>query len=574
MAFTDTLSQPQNQIGIQGGVRGSNPLEGISGLFDNVANKVGAHRAEQERLEIGRAQGNAQVSILDLEDERNNVALQDQQLSAQMQEMASDGLTADEQEIIKGLEAQRAKLKEARRSGVLNPLNYQTRLNALQRSALANVDNLAIQPQINSIFSQARSNISAPIPTAQAKFEQNMDELYGVNNWSGADAGLEQGKALNLERIRVAAAAKFESFVGQESLAYMLTADSAVRTLRTAKLKNGSINDNDIDQYMGAINNRYQKMIQEIDVAVVNNRKNGVPVDMEQVEKSKARVELSYKFYTSLVQDKQEFGDDAKFGRRIENMNKLVASLNSANNAGMAQFAAAVGGSGGTGGDLAVLVQLASAPDSLLQGVTSSLEGSPLEISTSALREQAAAMVAKALNPFNFQDAVDKGLVNRQLAQLVASMSVKTSDNPISLNNFIPVLGKVDWSAADSGLKVLIQSENNLRANKADIKRVGTSILNISDTILSNITEEEAKHVSVNKDGVIQIGVPDDSVSRLRASRVGQSYTNKTLKSLNDAVARYADVIGDPVEFRMDLLNRIREKGGSKVVEMKEGAGE
>lgn len=562
MAFTGNISEANSQIGIQSGTRQDNPLEGVASLLSRVSDRAAQQKAKEDELAKGRAIGATQNSILDLENERNALALEDQQLSAQVQSMYQDGITPEEEATLKDLQKQRDKLKLARQTGVLNPLNYQTRLNALQKQALANVDLLNIQPQINALFGQARSTIEAPIPTSQVKFEQEMNSLYGTNNWSGADAGMEQGKAINMQRIQANAYNNFQTFIGNESLAYMSTADGAVRRLRTVMQKNGSIQEADVDMYMANINNKYQQMMREIDMAVATNRKNGVPIDPEEVKKAKEQVTSTYSFYADMVKDKQEFGDNTRFLRRLENMNRIVSEVATANNPAFAQLSSAIGGSGGTGGDLALLAELASTDNKLLNGVAYTMSTQGVPISANALKEQAARVVAMALQPFNFKDAAEQGLVDRRLALMVAAKGIKVTDNPVALNNYVSAFDMSEYDTAASAAAALVNAAPNLKANKIDMNRMATTIANIGSSILDEISPEEAKYLSVNKDGVLYIDESKIPVHRKVVGTFSIPYTNKALREYDRLIKTYPEAIKDPLQYKMELLNNVRSKAG------------
>ena len=141
------------------GTQGRDPVAtGIGGIADAVTNlsrSLKSDRAEQAVVQKGQAIGEATTSILDLKDERANLLAEEADVTGQIANIYSDELVTEEEKItLDNLAGQKAKLDKARKSGMLNETAYNTRYNAMWKQSLSNVGNLALQPEINSIFGQ------------------------------------------------------------------------------------------------------------------------------------------------------------------------------------------------------------------------------------------------------------------------------------------------------------------------------------------------------------------------------------------------------------------------------------
>lgn len=530
-----------------------------SGL--NVFSQV---KAKQKQEEQQQSLSGIQTSILDLEDERNALALEDQQLSAQVQEIVQDGVTEDEQATLNALEKDRARLTKARRRGVLNPLNFQTRMNALQKQALADVTNLAIQPQINQLFSQGRSRITAPIPTAQKQFEADMDNKYGVGNWSGVDAGRERGKAIYLNQLRADAHNNFNTLRGKEALGFMNIADDAVRATRNSLTEKGALQDTDVDLYRSRINAGAQQMMISIDEAVQANRAAGLPIDQDTVKQAKQRVLDTQKFYLDFMAKGQEFGDNVMLSQRLANMNSIVDNLNKARNPQLGQIAAAIAGTG-SNGDVAALAQIVSMDDSMLQGVISALpEQLRANMDVNSLRSQAAQAVAFAIDGIDFKEAANGGLINPRLAATVGGVIFKNSDNETSIDSGMSAFENVNFNDTEGSLDLFNDSKtkNNLKANPKGMKRMPAVATHLWDNIVSNMRPSEFENLSIDEKGNIML---DMSKFEGIVDRGHAMYFNKLFKKFTEFHNNYSSEIKmSKEEFLKEVLpqeEEVREEG-------------
>ena len=536
------------------------------GLYKQVSDKqesdakIAEDKAKQER-DQGALAG-VQTGILDLEDERNSLARDEQDIAVQMQNITQDGVTAEEQVVLDSLEKAKERLSAGKRSGLLNPLNYQTRLNALQKNSLADVNNGAIQGQINSLFSQGRSNLVAPISSAQQAEESYMDKKFGVGNWTGSELGSERGKAIYLNQVNADARNNYNTFTGQEAMSFMNIADDHVLAMRTALNNNGSLSDVDMDRYRAGINSSTQVMLSNIAEAVQLNRQNGIELDPELVKQSKQKVLDNQKFYLDFMGEGQEFGDNVKTSQRLANMNKITAAVNQARNPGFAAFSSLVAGSG-TGGDLISLAQLASAPDSLLNSVVANLPDSMRgSVTANSLKEQAAQTVALAIDGVDFKDLANEGLVNRRLAAVVAAIGIKTTDNAKAITSYLTVFEQVDFNDTESTLDLFNQpkTQNNLKNNPKGIQRLSAVAVHLLDNIKAEMRPVEQEALSIQEDGSLQIGSTRDASKRQRG--VNSVYTNKLLKKYNAFLNLYAKELKlNKAELYADLLPKKVETG-------------
>lgn len=579
--LTTTLSEPSAVAPASAG-RSPSPstvqdiarvAEAGLGLFQQLKAREGRITLEKEKAEQElqlaeqqQATADIQTDILSLEDERNALLLEDQQLATQVQNITQDGITPDEQEMLNSLEKQRGKLTEARRSGILNPLNFQTRMNALQKQALADVSNLSIQTQINSLFQQGRGRITAPTPTAQKQFESQMDAKYGVGGWSGVDAGREKGKAIYLNQLKADADNDFQTFVGKEASGFMTIADDHVRQMRKSLAENGALRDIDVDAFRAGINSTTQLMLSNVDTAIKNNRANNLPVDPEMAKQARQRILDSQEFYMAFLDKGQEFGDNVMMSQRLANMNSIVDSVNKARNPALGQIATAVAGTG-SNGDLLSMAQLVSAPDTTLEAVVQNLPANlRASIDVNTIRTQAAQAVALAIDGIDFKEAAEAGLVNNRLAASVAGIGVRTTDNPVSVDSYLSVFEGVEFNDTESSLDLFNRpdTQNNLKATPKGLQRMPAVAVHMLDNIKAEITPAEAEFLRVQPDGSLRIELPDDPAVRARVGRFSL-YTNKLLAKYNDFLNSYSKEIGiNKEQLYKDLLlqEEVREEAG------------
>lgn len=552
--LTGTLSEPKP---VSGSTSPSSPDTTVTDVLSaaqtglNIFSQV---KAKQKQQEQQQSLANIQTSLLDLEDERNALVLEDQQLASQVQAITQDGITEDEQAELASLEKQRAKLTKARRAGVLNPLTFQTRMNALQKQALADVNNMAIQPQINSLFQQGRSRITAPVPTAQAQFEAQMDQKYGVGNWSGVDAGREKGKAIYLNQLRADAHNDFNTLVGQEAMGFMNIADDTVRTTRQTLAQKGALQDTDIDLYRSRINASAQQMLVEIDQAVQANRASGLPIDQDSVKLARQRVLDTQNFYMNFMDKGQEFGDNVMLSQRLANMNTIVDEVNKARNPALGQLASVVAGTG-SNGDVAALAQLASADDSLLEGVVATLpEHLRANVTAGSLKAQAAQAVAFAIDGIDFKEAAEAGLINNRLAATVGSVVFTRSDNEKTIDSFMSAYEDIDFNSTESALDMFNSPSrmNNLKATPKGLDRMPAVATHMWDNITASIRPQELENLTINDEGNIEIKLPAGSGM---VERGWAQYHNKLFDKFNTFLDNYSkEVKMSKEEFIKDIL--------------------
>lgn len=561
--FTQTLSEPTP---VGGGPAPSAPDTTVSDIVQVAKTGLSVFadvkQAQQQKQQQTSLAG-IQTSLLDLEDERNALVLEDQQVASRVQAITQDGITEDEQAELASLEKQRAKLTKARRSGVLNPLTFQTRMNALQKAALADASNLAIQPQINALFQQGRSRITAPISSEQQQFASAMDEKYGVGNWSGVDAGREKGKAIYLQQLKADANNDFHTLRNKEALGFMNIADDSVRVLRNTLNEKGALQDTDVDLYRSRINASAQQMMIAIDEAVQNNRLQGLPINPDTIKQAKQRVRDSQKFYLDFLSKGQEFGDNVMLAQRLSNANKIVEEANKARNPHFAQISS-VAMATGSNGDIAALAQLAGADDSLLEGVIATLpEHLRGSVSVEGLKSQAAQAVVYMIDGIDFKDATEGGLINPRLVATVGGVIFKKSDNAVSIDSGMSAFENVNFNDIEGSLDLFNSpdTKSNLKKTPKGLKRMPAVATHMWDNITDNMRPREMEHLRIDDKGNIML---DLSKFEGRSDRGHAMYFNKLFRKFNEFYNNYSSEIGmSKEEFLKDVLKQeaVEERG-------------
>lgn len=532
----------------------------FAGLASALSQGIGLAKqiqAENKRQEQGEAIASAQTGIIDLEDERNALLLEDQQLASQVQAISQDGITEEEQLQLDDLTKQREKLTKARRSGILNPLVFQTRMNALQKQALADVSNLAIQPQINALFAQGRSRITAPIGSAQKQMEEQMNAKYGVGNWSGVDLGRERGKEIYLRQLQADANNSFETFRGQEAIAAMNVYDDSVGQLRRALREQGALTDSDLDRYRASVNNITQELLSNLNSAVAANRQNGTPIDREAVKQSRENILNNQQFYLSMMEKGQEFGSGAMMEQRLKSMTNILDSVNKLKNPALASVATLVGANG-SNGDLLTLAQVANAPEELLSGVIQNLPPQLQQtFDVNTLRTQAAQAVALALDGVDLGDLAESGMVSRTLAMSVAGIGLQnTPDSKTSNESYLSSLNAAQWQDTKGSLDLLNNPKTvtNLRNSKVDGKRIQSVVVHQIGNIVDQMQPEDFEAVSIDEAGNLQYTPKLSNRQRVMGGASNKSYMKNTIESLNKTLTIYEQELGGKAQYVQDLM--------------------
>jgi len=165
-------------------------ISGLAGIVDFIGGQVGKKRKQEAVIAKGEAIGEATTSILNLKDERANLLAEEADVTGQIANIYSDDLVTEEEKItLDNLSGQKAKLDKARKSGMLNETAYNTRYNAMWKQSLSNVGNLALQPEINSIFGSGIATFQEPVDSQDAQVNKYLDNVHGVGNHGVQERG-------------------------------------------------------------------------------------------------------------------------------------------------------------------------------------------------------------------------------------------------------------------------------------------------------------------------------------------------------------------------------------------------
>lgn len=307
--FTDILQQPDTKAASRIIVDRSagDALNTIGNLITAGSASLEKEKAEKQRLEAGRAIGSATTDLLDLQDERTQLQLQRENVDTEIAAMRSPEspggleITEEEQLRLDGLQGQLSKLNQARRSGVLNDKVFAIRANALQRSALASVENLGIQTNINAIFSQGRSGPQFALDPQRQAVEQHMNKLYG-NDWDESMVALEVGKQNYIASMTSRGAkALAENSTGTISTYNLSLQNLNQGFMETVRKQGGVYSQDQQFEFARQIHTSLMATMQEFDKKVAADRARGLIISNEDIKKVKDGLKEQAKYYSTTL---------------------------------------------------------------------------------------------------------------------------------------------------------------------------------------------------------------------------------------------------------------------------------
>lgn len=551
-------------------VRGLGSLmEGLQ--RNNLAKQAQAEkeRKEQERLQAGVQIGEAQTSILDLEDERNALIMQDQQLQRELFDIHKDGVvTEEEQQTLRSLEKTREKLLLAKQSGVLNPMQFQTRLNALHKQALADSANLAIQPEINALFRQGRSLVTAPQTPGEAVLAKQMDEKYGVGNWTGADVGREQAKVLFQQNLIARGTANLQAVATDLPVVFHQEAETAMRRLQRVLRERGSIPDDEKDLYLAQMNSIVTSTNATIDQVVKRNREAGIPIDQDSVRKMKEDMAKQRDLYMQFMDL-----DDMSIKNRLNSAVDIMKNVQLLQSGTVANAASSVLG-GGSGGDILTLGTLLSADEGILSSVIANLPPAIAQnTSVKQLKEQIAMSLQSQLDGTTLQDLKNQGLINQNLAVWIGSVGLRNADTPKAYDSYLSSFEDVPFGSQNSALDALNDPTKlaNLQRAQGESKQIVQQRLQaVADSTMQNILDEIDQmsafgaSISVDREGNLKASA-ERSTTSLGSNEPRVRYLNSTLKKFQQFLRNNKNYLGEEEEYIQFLLKRDEEEEVSAI---------
>jgi len=410
----------------QRGTQGSpeaDTVSGLSGIIDFVGGKMKQKRAEQTEVDKGQAIGDATTSLLNLKEERANLLAEEADVTGQIRNIYSDDLVSEEEKAtLDKLSSQREKLERARKSGVLNETAYNTRYNAMWKQNLANVSNLALQPEINQIFGSGIATFEEPAQVEDAQLTAKLDQIHGVGNHGALERGRYEGKLAYIQTMQKAGEESIINLSGQISNVSSAINSVSVGGLLTAVKSNaGVMTDVHLGNYRLAAQASLHSMRTTFNQSVAEARERGEVLDPDTLKEMKADLEEDSKFYLETIPERmEEFGAAKIIGDALDIKDLLIRSRTSGLNA-TANNSISLGGDRGAGGQATVKQLMDPAFVKNLRSLN--VEG----VNVDELVNIAVKRLADDVTAYSdVQEVVDKGLANPEILVLLSS---KTIDN-------------------------------------------------------------------------------------------------------------------------------------------------
>ena len=435
----------------QRGTQGRDPVAGgISDIADAVSGlgrRLKSDRAEQAVVQKGQAIGAATTSILDLKDERANLLAEEADVTGQISNIYSDDLVTEEEKItLDSLSEQKSKLDRARKGGLLNETAYNTRYNAMWKQSLSNVGNLALQPEINSIFGSGLATFQEPAKAQDAQQAAQLDQIHGKGNWGIQEKGQLLGNQAFVQQKVQQGAQSISKLSGSiANLSSAINTTSVGGLLTAAKGNAGVMTDVHKNNYLLAAQSSLSQMEGLFNKRVAEARANGERLDGAVIQKMKDDLDTERKYYLETVPNQMEtFGAGAQLEKALSLKQTLVDLNKPMSSSANASFTS--GGSSGVGGQITAEKMLDPA---FVKNLESLQTGLPIEMMQQAAVDQ---LVWQFTGDVSVADMVDKGLVNAELLVLTGSMAIDNAtveDKPA----FDAMLSEVDKYRAGVNLE-------------------------------------------------------------------------------------------------------------------------
>jgi hypothetical protein len=398
-------------------------INSLAGIVDFVGGHLKKKRGEEAVAAKGQAIGDATTSLLDLKDERANLLAEEADVTGQIRNIYSDDLVTEEEKVtLDNLSEQKSKLDRARKSGVLNETAYNTRYNAMWKQSLANVGNLALQPEINSIFGSGIATFEEPAEVENAQLTAKLDQIHGVGNHGIQERAKYEGKLAYIQTMQKAGEESIINLSGQISNVSSAINSVSVGGLLTAVKSNaGVMTDVHLGNYRLAAQASLHSMRTTFNQSVAEARERGEVLDPETLKEMKADLEEDSKFYLETIPERmKEFGAAKLIGDALDIKDLLIRSRTSGLDA-TANNSLSLGGDRGAGGQATVKQLMDPAFVKNLRSLN--VEG----VNVDELVNIAVKRLADDVTAYSdVQEVVDKGLANPEVLVLLSS---KTIDN-------------------------------------------------------------------------------------------------------------------------------------------------
>lgn len=552
-------------------------LQTLGSLFQTAAGGLSKATAKQRQLDAGSAIGEAQTTILDLQDERSRLVMEDREIQNTITNIYQDqNVTEEEQATLNSIQERRKFLDESRKTGLLNDTAFQIRMNALHKQSLSAVQNLGIQSQINQLFSQGRSQISAGESKAELEFKQEMDETYGVGNWTAEDAGRKRAAALYNAKALEQGAIDITTLQIQTPQVFTNMLDPLVTRLNTSIAQNGALTDANADLYRAAVTEQYTEATKHLNDMV--NKIHSDPTrtlakeQLEAIREMRKDLVTMRDSYLSLLSDEGGKLGAAGVSKRIKQAADVMANLTKIQNPQAASAASAAIGSGN-----ASLMEWATiiGNKQVLDAVRTNLPESIRALTTvEDMQNQIAKMIHYSLQPgATLQQAVDIGAVNPVLAKTIALKGLPKAETEEDVRRALAAFEKIDWGNMNDTFDTLADSRQvaTIRglkggAKSAAAKVMNTNLNNYAQAIKAEVDGLHQMKIKRAKDGTFELmAAPSPASGTMPIPRLRDGTTRRVNKYLA-LVDRYKDLTGlSPEEASQLLLSEPFEVSGSGV---------
>lgn len=528
--FSATISDPKSSASPVAPVMTPSATTGIAEAVSSGLQVFDVIQKAEKQRKTEAAITDATTSILDLQDETIGQQLESDKVRSQVAGIYSDGeVTPEEQTTLDELQKQIGKFE------LLDPNRRQLRMNTLHRQALANVQNLGIQLQINSLFGQGRSNALQPTTTARENFNQSLDLKYGAGNWGPVEEGREIGKKVFAEEQIAKAKTHITSIQGEGSLTASQAFQDTIREAGTVYAQQGHLRDDQATMFIATLEGRRNTMKQDLLALQNDYAARGIDVSA-QVKGLLEDIDNDFDHYSAMFIAKGLFGDAVRTKRVLSD---AVATMDNLRELRLPVSSKALSSliGGGSGGGIKALHNMLNASDSVLMATMEDNPALAQYGSPKQLKENMAAYIAMTLNPMSVEQAINQGYIAPQLAKVTSSnFGIRNSDTPEQLdNNLTPFDMETSPDTALGEIEALIHPENVAAVKELGSTRMGSIAIHKAEAIMADISPAMRELIRVNEQGILEIPVEGVPVGKANAR-----YFNRLLAAYTKYIDTYA----------------------------------
>lgn len=400
-------------------------VTGLSNTLGQLGKRLSVKREERRVEQANVAIGAATTGLLDLEDSRSQLILEEQAAVQATSSIYEDGVVSpEEQSQLDSMKGELDRLDAARKTGLLNPTSYSMRKNAMHKQSLADVSHLNIQSNINSLFG---SNLASGGPTqspVEARIEQDLDTQYGVGAWGSREKAQFVGNQVFVAQKMNEASVRVSALDGQiHNLSTAINGGAKAALLKSVRT-NGTLTDTAKETYLSSVGAQFDSMSAQLEDRIAQGRANGEPLDQEQINRLRNDLAEQRKSYVVDLFEQDLANRDVL--TMLERSNKInQAAVQAGAPAGsFAGISASMGGGAGKGGQ-EFLIALLDLPDERLAAFTPQDGLYP----PSEIRKQLQAVfVNRFIANYSIADQAKDGVTNNNFATFVTQNMLKKVD--------------------------------------------------------------------------------------------------------------------------------------------------